>query len=233
MRNLFFTVLQLLVTTGIAQIASPYSFKKGSADGIGKWYMGREIAHVMGHQGISWLERSDREDEEKVSLLLANLAIKPGEVIADIGAGSGYHTRRMAMATGKNGKVYAVDIQPEMLEFMKEKHAELGINNVSLVLNSPKDAKLAPKSIDKMLLVDVYHEFDFPYEMARSLFESLRPGGKLFLIEYRGEDPDVPIKPLHKMTVTQAKKELEAVGFFLEKNITNLPWQHCLVFGRR
>lgn len=215
-----------------AQTNTDYTFKKGSYDGIGKWYMGREIAHVMGHQGIGWLERANREEEEGVSLLLANMANKPGEIIADIGAGSGYHAKKMAAQVGATGKVYAVDIQPEMLNYIEKTAKKAGLQNIELVLGTVSGTNLPAQSVDKILLVDVYHEFDFPKEMASSMLNALKPGGKLYLIEYRAEDPDVPIKPLHKMTEKQAVMELAAAGFKFVENMPNLPWQHCMVFTR-
>lgn len=209
-----------------------YTFRKGSPDGIGKWYMGREIAWVMGHQGIGWLERPEREIEEQPSQLLLNMAIQPGEILADIGAGSGYHSRMMAQLTGAGGRVKAVDIQPEMLRFMAAENKKAGITHIDTVLGTERMVPLAKASIDKMLLVDVYHELAFPREMARSMLDALKPGGKLFLVEFRTEDPEVPIKPLHKMTEKQARLELEHAGFVFLENMGNLPWQHCLVFTK-
>lgn len=209
-----------------------YTFKKGDADGSGKWYMGREIAPVMSHYGIGWLERSEREDEERVSLLLVNMNLKPGETVADIGAGSGYHVFRMAPLVGSSGSIKAIDIQQEMLDFMAEKAKKSLVKNVDLVLGTEKSLGLPGASVDKMLLVDVYHEFAFPNEMGKSMFAALKPGGLVFLIEYRFEDPDVPIKWVHKMTEKQAIAEMKAAGFSFVKNIGNLPWQHCLVFTK-
>ncbi len=194
--------------------------------------MGRQIAHVMGHFGIEWLERPERETEENVSTLLKNMELRPGESIADIGAGSGYHVIRMAPRVQPGGKLYAVDIQPEMIEYLSAQAKEKQLSNVVPVLSSNQSVKLKGNSIDKMLLVDVYHEFDFPYEMAVSMLAALKPGGKLFLIEFRAEDPTVPIKNIHKMSEKQAVKELTAAGFSFMENKDNLPWQHCLVFEK-
>jgi ubiquinone/menaquinone biosynthesis C-methylase UbiE len=194
--------------------------------------MGREIAHVMGFQGIDWLERSDREEEESTSKLIKNMDIQPGDNIADIGAGSGYHVFRMAPLT-ENGTVYAVDIQDEMLASMKLRKKKGNIQNVNLIKGSTQSVNLPENSVDKILMVDVYHEFDFPVEMVASMKKALRSDGKIYLIEYRGEDRNVPIKPLHKMTEKQAVSEMKAAGFKLQKNIGNLPWQHCMIFVKK
>lgn len=207
-----------------------YTFKKGDWEGSGKWYMGREIAPVMSHYAIDWLEREEREEEEKVSQLLKNMALKEGEVVADIGAGSGYHVVRMAPMVGNSGKVMAVDIQPEMLVFLQKQADGLKLSNVIPVLGAEKSTGLKPGTVDKVLMVDVYHEFAFPKEMGESIFEALKPGGLVYLIEYRTEDPKVPIKTVHKMSEKQCIKEFEAVGFRFVENMGNLPWQHCLVF---
>lgn len=201
-------------------------------NGIRKYYMGRQIAQVMSHYGIEWLERPEREQEERVTKLLKNMDLKPGEVIADIGAGSGYHVVRMAPQVGASGKVYAVDIQPEMLAYVKKQAKDAGLIQVVTVLGTEKEVRLPKESIDKMLLVDVYHELAYPYEMAISMWQALKPGGKLYLVEYRAEDASVPIKTIHKMSEEQAVKEWHAAGFRLLKNLTNLPWQHCLCFEK-
>jgi SAM-dependent methyltransferase len=209
-----------------------YTFKRGDFNGIGKWYMGREIAYVMGFQGIGWLERSDREKEENVSNLIQNMRIKSSDTIADIGAGSGYHVFRMSPLT-KKGLVYAVDIQSEMLMEIEKTKEFNKITNVETIIGSEKSIHLPKNSVDKILMVDVYHEFNFPVEMITSIKKALKPNGHLFLIEYRGEDLKVPIKKIHKMTEKQAVKELEVAGFKLKENIDNLPWQHCMVFIKK
>jgi protein-L-isoaspartate O-methyltransferase len=209
-----------------------YIYKKGDYNGIGKWYMGREIAYVMGYEGIGWLERSQREKEENVSKLIQNMGIKPNDTIADIGAGSGYHAFRMALLANK-GMVYAVDIQTEMLMAIENSKETNNIKNIKTILGGEKSVYLAENSVDKILMVDVYHEFSFPIEMIKSITIALKPKGELFLIEYRGEDPNVPIKRIHKMTEKQAVKEMEAAGFKLKRNIDNLPWQHCMVFVKK
>lgn len=206
-----------------------YTYKSGDANGIGKWYMGREIAHVMGFQGMSWLERPEREAEENTTTLLKSMNIQPSDTIADIGAGSGYHVFKMA-AMAKGGHIYAVDIQDEMLEAIHHKKEKTGIINITTVKGDTKSVNLPENSIDKVLMVDVYHEFDFPAEMVASIKSALRADGKIYLIEYRGEDANVPIKTIHKMTEKQSVKELKAAGFILEENKDNLPWQHCMVF---
>lgn len=209
-----------------------YTFKRGDDNGIGKWYKGREIAYVMGFEGIGWLERSDREKEENVSNLIQNMRIKSNDIIADIGAGSGYHVFRMALIA-KKGLVYAVDIQSKMLMAIEKTKESNKIRNVETILGSEKSIHLPKNSVDKILMVDVYHEFNFPVEMIASIKNALKPNGQLFLIEYRGEDSKVPIKKIHKMTEKQAVKEMEAAGFKLKGNIDNLPWQHCMVFVQK
>ena len=208
-----------------------YTFRNDNPNGIGKWFMGREIAHVMGYQGMAWLNRPDREQEENVSLLLKNMNIKPDDVIADIGAGSGYHVFKMAPMANK-GKIYAVDIQPEMLAEIKRIKKIKKVNNVELVQGTEKSSNLPVNKIDKILMVDVYHEFSFPYEMLQSIKSALKENGRIYLIEYRGEDKTIPIKTIHKMTEKQAMKELEFAGFKLVQNIENLPWQHCMIFEK-
>lgn len=236
LKSIVFCFISLLSTSLVdsqnSEVQERYSFKNGDTNGIGKWYLGREIAYVMGYQGMSWLERPEREEEERTSLLLKNMNLKTNEVIADIGAGSGYHVFKMAPKV-EPGKVYAVDIQQEMLDAMKAKINQHSINNVVLVKGSEQSVNLPANSIDKVLMVDVYHEFSFPYEIIRSIRTALKPNGKIYLIEYRGEDPRVPIKAVHKMTEAQAIKEMKAAGFNLKENIDNLPWQHCMVFVKQ
>jgi len=207
----------------------PYEYKPGHPSGIDKWYMGRQIAHVMGYQGMPWLERNDREKEENTSLLLDNMCIKSTDTIADIGAGSGYHVFKMAKVAS-DGLIYAVDIQQEMLDAMREKLFTEEQDNIEFVKSTSIDTNLPENSVDKILMVDVYHEFSDPVAMLASMHEALREHGRIYLIEYRAEDPSVPIKPLHKMSEEQAVKEFEANGFTLLENIDNLPWQHCMVF---
>lgn len=224
---LFFALLQ--TATLVAQ--ERYTVKSGDPNGINKWYMGRQIAHVMSHYGIEWLERKEREMEENTTQLLKNLAVQPGTAIADIGAGSGYHSTLLSKMVG-TGKVYAVDVEPEMIAYLKARIKLEGHKNIIPVLSTEQKVSLPANSIDIMLLVDVYHEFSFPYEMTLSMLEALKPGGKLVLVEFRAEDPNVPIKTIHKMGEQQAVKEFKASGFLFEKNLGNLPWQHCLIFRK-
>lgn len=208
-----------------------YLSKKASPDGIGKFFHGREIAQVMGHPGIGWLERDEREKEEAPGKALAAMDLAPDAVVADIGAGSGFYSFRISPKVPQ-GKVMAIDIQPEMLEFLAKRSAELKITNVIPHLGAIDDLKLPPSSLDAALLVDAYHEFSQPAEMLASLVRSLKPGGRVFLLEFRGEDPAVPIKPLHKMTEAQARLEFEAAGLRFVTNRSDLPWQHFMVFQR-
>jgi ubiquinone/menaquinone biosynthesis C-methylase UbiE len=208
-----------------------YTHRPASADGIGKFFHGREIAKVMGHPAIGWLERTDREREEAPSRAIQALDLEPDAVIADIGAGSGYYSFRIAPLVPR-GKVIAVDIQPEMFEFLKQRANELQITNVLPHLGKTDDLRLPPASLNAALLVDSYHEFSHPAEMLKSLLDCLKPGGRVFLLEFLAEDPQVPIKPLHKMTETQARLEFETAGFKLVSNRRHLPWQHFMVFER-
>lgn len=208
-----------------------YVYKNATRDGIGKFYLGREIAHVMGHPAINWLERDHREDEEAPSKAIKMLQLKKNAVIADIGAGSGYYTFRLA-AQHPEGRVIAVDIQPEMISYLEQEKKTLNAGNVSIHLGKIEDTLLEEDSIDAALMVDAYHEFSHPYEMIRSIHRALRPGGRLFLLEYRAEDPLVPIKPLHKMSQAQAKREMAAAGFQWAETKHDLPWQHLLIFNK-
>ena len=194
--------------------------------------MGRQIAQVMSHYGIDWLEREEREMEENTSQLLKNLSIKPGMVIADIGAGSGYHSALLSKIVG-TGKVFAVDVEPEMIAYLNERIKQEKLSRIVPVLSTEQKVFLPENTIDIMLLVDVYHEFSYPYEMALSMLSALKPGGKLVLVEFRFEDPTVPIKTIHKLSKSQAIKEFKAAGFTFDKNIDNLPWQHCMIFTKR
>lgn len=218
-----------------SEIAPPppeaYTNAPPSADGIGKFFMGREIAKVMGHPGIGWLERGDREKEEAPSKAIAMLDLAPDAVIADIGAGSGYYSFRMAGLV-PDGRVVAVDIQQEMLDYLKEEAARRKLDNVKPHLGAIDSIRMPPDSLDAVLMVDAYHEFSHPVEMLQSIRTALKPGGKIYLLEYRAEDPRVPIKPLHKMSEEQAVRELESIGFKLLANKSSLPWQHLLVFGK-
>jgi FkbM family methyltransferase len=216
-----------------APVAAPakYDTCAPSRDGIGKVWMGREISHVMGHPGIGWLERTEREKEEAPSKAIDLLELAPAAVLADVGAGSGYYAFRIARRLPQ-GKVIAVDIQPEMLEFLRKESARQGVRNVQPHLGAVDDLKLPAASLDAALLVDAYHEFDHPAEMLASIRAALKPKGRIYLIEFRAEDDAVPIKPLHKMTEAQARKEFAAAGFRFVVNKPDLPWQHLMVFEK-
>ena len=206
-----------------------YKIRTGDPNGINKWYMGRQIAQVMSHYGIDWLEREEREMEENTALLLKNLSVKPGMLIADIGAGSGYHSALLSKMVG-TGKVFAVDVEPEMIAYLNERIKQEKLARIVPVLSTEQKVSLPENTVDMMLLVDVYHEFSYPYEMALSMRAALKSGGKLVLVEFRSEDKSVPIKTIHKMSEAQVIKEFKAAGFTFDKNIDNLPWQHCMVF---
>jgi len=209
--------------------APRYEITQPNRDGIGKWYMGRSISHVMGHRGAAWLERSSRQQEERTDLLISNLPLTEQSVVADVGAGTGYFTFPVA-ARVPAGRVYAVDIQNEMLNFISERQVRQSVTNVEGILGTVNSINLPENVLDLAFIVDAYHEFSHPYEMGQSIFNALKPGGKLVLVEYRGEDPTVPIKRLHKMTVAQARKEMSALGFLWSKNIDVLPQQHLMIF---
>jgi precorrin-6B methylase 2 len=191
---------------------------------------GRRYAPVMGYQGAPWLERSEREDEEAPDIALNVLKIAKGSSVADIGAGSGYITVRLAARVGPTGRVYANDVQPQMLNILGRRLLDRKITNVTLIEGTFDDPKLPPAAVDLVLMVDVYHELSEPQAMLRHLRASLKPGGRLVLLEYRKEDPAVPIKPEHKMSVAEAKMEVEAEGFTLLKVDEALPRQHILIF---
>jgi ubiquinone/menaquinone biosynthesis C-methylase UbiE len=199
-------------------------------NGIGVFYLGREIAHVMGHQAADWLERIDRSDEERTDLLIDALKFHDGEIVADIGCGSGYIARHISPKIG-SGFIYGVDIQPEMLDLLRKRMAMFRVTNVKPVLGTTTDPKLPPASCDTMIMVDVYHEFDQPFEMIRSMISELKPGGRIVFVEFRKEDPKVPIKEVHKMSEAQVRKEM-AIHPELEfvENINVLPIQHILIF---
>jgi ubiquinone/menaquinone biosynthesis C-methylase UbiE len=209
-----------------------YTYTQINRDGIGKFYMGREISHVMGHQGARWLDRPERVTEERTDLAIDNLPISPGDSVADIGAGSGYFSFRMSERVGPTGQIYAVDIQPEMLAIIEKRALKKGIDNISLVAATAENPGLPPESIDMALFVDVYHELEWPREVMLKLVESLKPGGKVVLLEYRMEDPAVPILKLHKMTEAQVSAEMQAVGLNFVENGDFLPRQHFLVFAK-
>ena len=200
-------------------------------NGIGKWYMGREIAQVMGSAGASWLERPERDEAEMPQKVIEHMQLKPTDVVADVGAGTGYFTLRISRVVPQ-GTVYAVDLQPEMLAFLEQGKKQLKADNVIIVQGTETDPRLPAHAVDVVLLVDTYHEFAYPREMMENIVKSLKPGGRVIQIEYRGEDASVPIKSLHKMTVAQARKEIEAVGLQWQETQDFLPYQHFIVFSK-
>lgn len=202
-----------------------------SPDGIGKFYMGREIAKVMGHTGALWLERPSRETEEQPSKVVNALNLKPNDVVADIGAGTGYMSFRIAPLLTK-GKVLAVDIQPEMLDIIEFLKKENNITNIEPILATLTNPNLPPESVDLALMVDAYHEFENPREVIEGIFRALKPGGKVALVEYRGENPFIMIKRLHKMSQRQVRKEMQAVGLVWRETKNLLPQQHLMVFEK-
>src|SRR5499426_3657512 len=200
-------------------------------DGIGKFYMGREIAHVMGFQGAEWLERPERIEEERPDQVVEQMKLKSTDVVADVGAGTGYFSFRISRVVSQ-GKVFAVDLQPEMLAIIEKRKEQLKVDNVVALRGSEAEANLPENSVDVALLVDVYHEFSFPREMMLSVVKALKPGGRVVQIEYRGEDPKVPIKRVHKMTVAQCRKEMAAVGLVWKETKNFLPQQHFIVYEK-
>jgi SAM-dependent methyltransferase len=224
-------VCALLLSLAGARADTPYREGPASPDGIGKFYDGREIAQVMGFEGAGWLERPTREAEERTDWLVEALRLKPGMTVADIGAGSGYLSRRMAPLVAP-GRVFAVDVQPEMVALLKKVAAQPGMGNVIPVLGAADDVKLAA-ALDLAIMVDVYHELEFPYEVMQSLVRAVKAGGEVVFVEYRGEDPNVPIKALHKMSVAQVRREMRRFPLDLERTSERLPLQHILVFRKR
>lgn len=212
--------------------ANRYRRTAPSADGIGKAYMGREIAGVMGWQGAAWLEREERQQEERGDLLLRELGLRQGMTVADIGAGTGYYARRMSPLVGSTGTVYAVDVQPEMIQMLTELAKKAGLANIKPVLGALDNVKLADSSVDLAIMVDVYHELEFPFEVMQSLVRALKPGGRVVFVEYRAEDARVPIKALHKMTEAQVRKEAAQHPLFYERTASTLPWQHVVIFRK-
>lgn len=232
---LFSRLLPLLLVLCVGCTAAPpsssYSYKKPSSDGIGKVYLGREISQVMGHQGAYWLERPGRAKEERPDLAVAALELQPTDTVADIGAGTGYMSLRLA-AQVPEGQVYAVDLQPEMIDLLSDTLAAENIDNVVPVQATEDSPQLPPEQIDLALMVDAYHEFAYPREVMGALRDSLRPGGQVVLAEYRAENPLIMIKRLHKMSEKQVKREMAAVGLEWVKTDERLPQQHLLFFQK-
>jgi len=229
------TLLPFASVDAVAQAPSAvtrYERIVPSPDGIGKRYMGREIAGVMGWEGAQWLERESRAREERPELLLRELALAPGMTVADIGAGTGYYTWQLAKRVGPGGRVYAVDVQPEMIGMLDNQMVKRGVRNVVSVLGSDTTVKLPPASVDLAIMVDVYHELAYPSEVLDSIVGALKPGGRVVFVEYRAEDPAVAIKPLHKMSKPQIRREAEAHGLKWERSIESLPIQHAIVFRK-
>jgi ubiquinone/menaquinone biosynthesis C-methylase UbiE len=213
--------------------AERYRSVARTADGIGKRYMGREIAGVMGWQGAPWLEREERQREERTDLLVAALPLRPGMVVADIGAGTGYLTRRMAPALMPGGRALAVDVQPQMVEMLEDMVRQTGLTQIQPLLGAEDDVRLPAASVDLAIMVDVYHELAYPFEMLDSITRALKPGGLLVFVEYRAEDERVPIKPVHKMTEAQIKREAAVHPLVWDRTMAALPWQHVVIFRKR
>jgi SAM-dependent methyltransferase len=209
-----------------------YQVGEASRDGIGKFYMGREISHVMGHLGAGWLERPIREREERTDLLLQNLSLKPTDNVVDLGAGTGYFSFPIARLL-TDGKVLAVDIEHKMLRLIEKRKSVEGVENIDTVLASERTPNIPTASVDVVLLVDAYHEFSFPRDVMTGVVKGLKSSGRVVLVEYRGEDNNVPIKRLHKMTQHQAKKEMSAVGLQWLRTDDYLPQQHVMTFVKQ
>ncbi len=217
----FASALLAALTDAVAQDSTPPA---------ARFYKGREIAQTMHYEGAAWLTRESRQREEDCETMLSALDVKPGQTVCDMGCGNGFYSLELARLVGENGKVLAVDIQREMLQMLKERAADEKITNIELVLGTIVHPKLPENSVDLMLMVDVYHEFSHPEEMLAAIRKSLKPDGRVALVEFRAEDPKVPIKPLHKMSKEQIMKELPPNGFKLVEEFDELPWQHLMFF---
>jgi ubiquinone/menaquinone biosynthesis C-methylase UbiE len=236
-RAFWLVVLSFVAAPASLLAAAPptprYEYRREhDPNGLGKFYMGREIAWYMSHEGASWLERPERLEEERTDKLLQALPVKPGMTIADIGAGSGYYTFPLAKKVGPGGKVLAVDIQKEMLAIIRRRMKAGKVSNVEPVLGTATDPKLPEGKVDLILLVDVYHEFSHPYEMTEAMVKALRPKGLVVFVEYRLEDPNVPIKLVHKMSQKQVIKEMAPHRLRHVKTLDFLPWQHVILFEK-
>jgi len=219
----------LLVVFVSLLLGQDYAYVKSSRDGIGKVYLGREISGIMGHMGAPWLDRASREIEERPELVINALGLNRNDVVADFGAGSGYFTEKIAPLCSL---LYAVDIQSEMIEINKRKMQSKDIRNVNFILGAEKLTNLPKESIDYLIMVDVYHELEFPYEIMQDIYRAMKDNGRVVLVEYRKEDPKVMIKPLHKMSVKQIRKEMNNSGFELNRSFEGLPRQHMLFFNK-
>jgi precorrin-6B methylase 2 len=234
-RSILTLTLTLAPASWAADSAAPPRYAKipASPDGIGKSYLGREIAQVMGVAGAPWLERPERAHEEGTDLVLSAIDIKPGMVIADIGAGTGYYARRMARRTGSRGLVYAVEVQPAMMALLEKHLARHHATSVKTVLGTTTDPRLPAASLDLAVMVDVYHEFEYPYEMLAAIVRALKPDGRVVFVEFRANDPTVPIKALHTMTEEQVRKEAAVHALEWVKTVHSPPWQHVIIFRRK
>ncbi len=239
MRSLLPALVVVLLAGGVLaeppkREAPKYDTKKEhDPNGIGKFYMDREIAQVMGYQAASWLERPERVKEEEPEKLIKALDLKAGMVVADVGAGSGYHCFLMSPFVGEKGKVIACDIQQEMLDLITDKAKKQKVANIETVKGTVKDPKLPANGVDLILMVDVYHEFEFPFEMTEKMVDALKPGGRLVFVEFRLEDDKVPIKLVHKMTERQVIKEMGAFTEMEHTKTGKLPWQHVIIFTKK
>lgn len=219
-------------SSSIAQVATEETKPEAKIPPARKTYKGRRIAFTMSAAGAPWLTRKIRQEEEDCEALLKDLRLKPGMTVCDMGCGNGFYSLKMAKQVGEKGVVLAVDIQREMLRLLQARAEEQGIENVKRILSTVADPKLPKGKVDLILCVDVYHEFSHPELMLRAMRDSLSPNGVIALAEYREEDPEVPIKPLHKMSKKQILKEYSANGFRLVREFDGLPWQHLMYFGR-
>jgi len=234
-------VLPLVLFTTLGAFAEPpkrtppkYETKTNiDPDGINKFYMNRQIAQVMGWQGASWLERSERVKEEEPAKLIEALAVKPGMTIADVGAGSGYHCFLLSPLVGDKGKIIASDIQPEMLKLIEDKAKKNNVTNIETVKGTNKDPKLPAGGVDIILMVDVYHELEFPFEMTEQMVDALKPGGKVVFVEFKMEDDKVNIKRVHKMSERQVLKEMEVFPEMEHTKTIGLSWQHVITFTKK
>ena len=215
------------VKTGFHYILTPPGF-----DGTGKHYMGREISDIMGWQAHDWLDRPERESEERTDLLLQALELRPGMVIADIGAGTGYLSQRMSAAVGPDGRIHAVDVQPMMVRMLQRLTRISGFANIEPSRCAEHDVQLPERSLDMAIMLDVYHELSCPHEMLASIVRATRPGGSIVFVEFKEEDPDIPIKPLHKMSETRVRREASVHRLVWERTVSHLPWQHVIFFRR-
>lgn len=234
--SLLLVLSSLFLTTATLAQSAPddiYIYApERSTGGIGRFYMGREISGVMGYQAAQWLERPERIQEEMPDEMVANLKLRPTDVVADIGAGSGYYSFRMA-AIASQGKVLAVDIQPQMLQMIETRKSSEGVSNIEGILGDIDDTHLPAGQVDLVLLVDAYHEFSHPWEMMSSIVEGLKSGGRVVLLEYRAEDARIPIRPLHKMTQDQVKAEMAVFDLEFIETLDFLPWQHMMFFAKK